>query len=62
MTIKRIILQSIQSVATAALVLACSASVMAQDSVEWYTLGNDFAHTRYSPADEINIDNFGYYF
>ena len=58
MTIRRTILQSVQSVATAALVLACSASVMAQDSVEWYTLGNDFAHTRYSPADEINIDNF----
>ena len=58
MTIKRTILQSIKPIATAALVLACSASVMAQDSVEWFTLGNDFGHTRYSPADEITVDNF----
>ena len=25
---------------------------------EWVTLGGDFAHTRYSPADEINASNF----
>ena len=58
MTIKRTILQSIKPIATAALVLACSASVMAQDSVEWFTLGNDFGHTRFSPAEEITVDNF----
>ena len=58
MTIKRTILQSIKTIATAALVLACSASVMAQDSVEWFTLGNDFGHTRFSPAEEITVDNF----
>ena len=58
MTIKRTILQSINPIATAALVLACSASVMAQDSVEWFTLGNDFGHTRFSPAEEITVDNF----
>ncbi|MBT8146307.1 MAG: PQQ-binding-like beta-propeller repeat protein, partial [Gammaproteobacteria bacterium] len=30
----------------------------AQDTVEWFTLGNDYAHTRYSPAAEITADNF----
>ncbi|MFK7863064.1 MAG: PQQ-binding-like beta-propeller repeat protein [Pseudohongiellaceae bacterium] len=30
----------------------------AQDTVEWTTLGNDFAHTRYSPAQEITPENF----
>lgn len=30
----------------------------AQDTVEWTTLGNDFAHTRYSPADQITAENF----
>ncbi len=38
--------------------LACSHLVQAQDSVEWFTLGNDFAHTRYSPAEEITPENF----
>ena len=33
--------------------------VNAQDSIEWFTLGNDHAHTRYTTADEINTDNFG---
>ena len=33
--------------------------VNAQDSIEWFTLGNDHAHTRYTPANEINADNFG---
>jgi len=26
--------------------------------VEWTTLGNDFAHTRFSPADQITVENF----
>ncbi len=30
----------------------------AQDSVEWLTLGSDHAHTRYTPANQINRDNF----
>ncbi len=30
----------------------------AQDTVEWTTLGNDFAHTRYSPAEQITAENF----
>ena len=29
-----------------------------QDSVEWVTLGNDFAHTRSTTASQINADNF----
>ncbi|MEQ8314650.1 MAG: PQQ-binding-like beta-propeller repeat protein [Gammaproteobacteria bacterium] len=39
--------------------LLLSTASSAQDTVEWTTLGNDFAHTRYSPADQINADNFG---
>ena len=31
---------------------------LAQDSVQWTTLGSDYAHTRYSPADQINASNF----
>ncbi len=29
-----------------------------QDSVEWVTLGNDFAHTRSTTASQITADNF----
>jgi glucose dehydrogenase len=28
-------------------------------TVEWQTLGSDFAHTRYAPASQINAQNFG---
>lgn len=38
--------------------LLLSVTANAQDTVEWTTLGSDFAHTRYSPADQINADNF----
>ncbi len=30
----------------------------AQDTVEWLTLGSDYAHTRYSPANKIDRTNF----
>jgi len=52
------ILQRLRTTALLALAMSCSGSLLAQDTVEWYTLGNDFAHTRYSPADQIDIDNF----
>ena len=29
-----------------------------QETVEWWTLGSDFAHTRFSPANQITADNF----
>jgi len=42
-----------------ALLMACVSSVAwAQDSVEWLTLGSDYAHTRYLPVDEITPENF----
>ena len=47
----------IHSAGLACLLLA-SAATCGQDTVEWTTLGNDFAHTRYSPADQIGADNF----
>ena len=39
--------------------LVAAASVSAQDTVEWTSLGSDAAHTRYSAADKITADNFG---
>ncbi|PCH61840.1 MAG: hypothetical protein COC19_04080, partial [SAR86 cluster bacterium] len=33
-------------------------SASAQETVEWTTLGGDFAHTRFSPAKQIDRDNF----
>ena len=43
----------------AALAAVCASSLaLAQDSVEWLTLGSDHAHTRYLPVDEINPENF----
>ncbi len=47
----------IVSIGLAGLLLA-SAATYGQDTIEWTTLGNDFAHTRYSPADQISADNF----
>lgn len=41
-----------------ALALSVAATAVAQDPEEWFTLGGDFAHTRYSPADEITAENF----
>lgn len=32
--------------------------LFAVDETEWFTLGNDYAHTRFTPADEITTDNF----
>ena len=40
------------------MLLLGAGSLMAQDTVEWTTLGNDFAHTRYSPANQITPENF----
>ncbi|MEX2130482.1 MAG: PQQ-binding-like beta-propeller repeat protein [Pseudohongiellaceae bacterium] len=32
--------------------------VIGQDTIEWFSLGNDYAHTRYTPAAQITQDNF----
>jgi quinoprotein glucose dehydrogenase len=32
--------------------------LVTDDTAEWFTLGGDYAHTRYTPADEITADNF----
>ncbi len=49
-----------------ALALCVAGSVQAADgelysanAEQWYTLGSDYAHTRYTPADEITAENFG---
>ncbi|ALO45357.1 PQQ-binding-like beta-propeller repeat protein [Pseudohongiella spirulinae] len=38
--------------------MAVPALVSAQESIEWLTLGSDYAHTRFIPASQINADNF----
>jgi len=43
----------------ATLLMGLSGSALAQETVEWRHLGGDADHTRYSPADQINQDNFG---
>ncbi|MBL4820842.1 MAG: PQQ-binding-like beta-propeller repeat protein [Gammaproteobacteria bacterium] len=40
------------------MLLCLSFPALAQDAVEWTTLGSDWAHTRYSPADQITAENF----
>jgi glucose dehydrogenase len=55
---KHNILQSFRAAALMTLIMGFPGSLLAQDSVEWFTLGNDFEHTRYSPADQITVDNF----
>jgi len=40
------------------LLLSLSVPAYAQNTVEWTTLGSDWAHTRYSPADQITAENF----
>jgi len=49
----------------AAVLLTSSGLAAAQDIPlfntepdEWYTLGGDYAHTRFTPADEITAENF----
>lgn len=41
------------------LLLCVSTLTLAQDDVEWWTLGSDYAHTRYLPVDQITPENFG---
>ena len=48
MTRKMDILTRFKIMALTVLTLGASSGLLAQDSVEWLTLGNDFAHTRYS--------------
>ncbi|MFM1896872.1 MAG: hypothetical protein RLZZ385_1946 [Pseudomonadota bacterium] len=35
-----------------------AATAQTPETVEWFTLGNDFGHTRYTPADQITAENF----
>ncbi len=58
MTIRLNILQRLRSALIGALVFAFSGSLLAQDSIEWFSLGNDLGNTRFTPASEITFDNF----
>ena len=41
------------------LMLMSPGLISAQDADQWFTLGNDYAHTRYTTADELSPENFG---
>ncbi len=41
------------------LMLMSPGLLSAQDADQWFTLGNDFAHTRYTAADELSPENLG---
>ncbi len=38
--------------------IGLSQNLVSDDTVEWYTLGGDYAHTRYTPSAEITAENF----
>ena len=49
----------VKAVALISLLLSGAGSLFAaQDDVEWFTLGNDYAHTRYTSSSEISSENF----
>ena len=51
--------KSWQTALTISLLLGGSGSLLAaQDDVEWFTLGNDYANTRYTTSSEITAENF----
>jgi quinoprotein glucose dehydrogenase len=52
------LLRTINQFSIVAAAVLFSAASLAQDTVEWTTLGGDFAHTRYSPASQIDASNF----
>lgn len=59
MIIKIDIWKCIKAVALISFLLSGSGSLFAaQDDVEWFTLGNDYAHTRYTSSSEISSENF----
>lgn len=54
------ICKSWQTALSIGLLLGGSGSLLAaQDDVEWFTLGNDYANTRYTTSSEITAENFG---
>ncbi|MCY4264702.1 MAG: PQQ-binding-like beta-propeller repeat protein [Gammaproteobacteria bacterium] len=59
MTTRKTAQQNFNSITFAILVFTCTqCSLLAQDSIEWFSLGNDLGNTRYSEASEITFDNF----
>ncbi|MDP6536033.1 MAG: PQQ-binding-like beta-propeller repeat protein [Gammaproteobacteria bacterium] len=52
-------LKRFKTMVLATFLLGLSGELVAQDSLEWFSLGNDYAHTRYSSAAELTADNFG---
>ena len=51
-------MNAIRLISCAAGLLLLSGAAWSQNTIEWTTLGNDFAHTRSTTADQITADNF----
>ena len=52
-------MKTIRPIFCAAGLLLLFGAAQGQDSMEWTTLGNDFAHTRSTAAEQITPENFG---
>lgn len=52
-------MKAIRLITCTAGLLLLSGAAWSQDMIEWTTLGNDFAHTRSTTADQITPENFG---
>ena len=52
-------MKAIRPITRTACLLILSGAAWSQDTIEWTTLGNDFAHTRSTPANQITPENFG---
>ena len=52
-------MKAIRLITCTAGLLLLSGAAWSQDTIEWTTLGNDFAHTRSTTADQITPENFG---
>ena len=52
-------MKAIRLITRTACLLILSGAAWSQDTIEWTTLGNDFAHTRSTPANQITPENFG---
>ena len=59
MTVQLNISKAIKQLSFLGLVFSGAATtIVAQDSVEWTTLGNDYGNTRYTTSQEITSENF----
>tara|TARA_B110000977_G_scaffold29322_1_gene38126 strand:+ start:22 stop:2082 length:2061 start_codon:yes stop_codon:yes gene_type:complete len=51
-------LSSLAAIVGLAPSVGLSQNKVTEDTAEWFTLGGDYAHTRFTPAEEISAENF----